>query len=334
MRIRSIYIAFVLFIRSFLFSGEVFAQEVNATARLDTSKIMIGDQVHLKLQIDHPEGITIQWPFIPDSILKVEFLEKPKIDTVKSKDNKIISERQSLKITSFDSGFYAIPPFVFHYTKGKDTTNYSSETQALLLTVQTLEVDTNQAIRKIKGVLKVGIDWKEIFLWALAGLGAILLIIGLFLYFKKRKKKPTTIVERVPVRKAHVIALEALERLEAKTLWQKGELKAYHAELTDIVRTFIENRFQIAAMELTTDEILLTIQVAMTDPAAREILSRMLRLADLVKFAKYAALVEENTNSLMSAYEFVKMNILLEEKPLLKETEPEPETETERLNKK
>ncbi|MBL0342595.1 MAG: hypothetical protein IPP71_17880 [Bacteroidetes bacterium] len=126
----------------------------------------------------------------------------------------------------------------------------------MLITVNTIPVDTTRAIKDLKGQIVVPYSWKDALPYVL-----VLLIVGLvafliYRYFKKRSAKITEPVIRIPRRPAHEIALEALAALDASKLWQNGNYKGYYTELSDIIRTFIQNRWSLAAMEMTTDEVL------------------------------------------------------------------------------
>jgi acetolactate synthase small subunit len=96
--------------------------------------------------------------------------------------------------------------------------------------------------------------------------------------------------------------------LEDAKLWQQGNYKAYYTGLSDITRTFIQNRWSVAAMEMTTDEILRMQIIAAQSPDVLNQLKNMLELADLVKFAKAIPVLHENEQSIRSAVAFVKAN--------------------------
>jgi hypothetical protein len=289
----------------FCFS-HVFSQNVNVNSRLDSSSVLIGEHVELFLQLSHPDSYQTTWTNIPDSIGKVEILSATKIDTV-IKDG-IITKSQVLTLTAFDSGFYVIPPFVFSYKSKSDTAQMQAMTEALLLEVNTVEVDTTKAIKDIKDLKRIPFGWQD----ALPYIYILLLIslIGylIFLFVKRSKgkvKKPLT----APIIPAHEIALQQLGELEESKLWQQGFIKKYHSKISDIIRIFIANRWNIHAMELTTDEIMNLQVIANQDSTIKEALHSVLLLADLAKFAKVIPVQDENEKSLSVSYDFVRANI-------------------------
>jgi hypothetical protein len=283
------------------------AQDVRASAKSDASIIKIGEQTKLHLIVQAPPDAKIKFPVIPDTITKIEIVNRAKIDTVKSADGKQISYEQIITITAFDSGYYAIPPFVFPYTRNGKPEVDSTMTEAMLFTVHTVPVDTTQAIKEIKQPLDIPFSFREALPYILAGLGVILLIFMVFYLLRKSKKKGPEAKVFVPKRPAHEVALEELRKLEAEKLWQSGYYKKYHSALSDIVRTYIEHRFGMMAMEQTTDEILVGFKGKMLDVLLKEKLQYILQTADFVKFAKAEPIASENELCLRNAYEFVEM---------------------------
>lgn len=287
------------------------AQQIKATAKLDSNEIQIGQQVRLLLSIqyrvDEGKRIQVLWPEISDTIRKeVEVVSQSKIDTIVDKaDPFLFTQTQTLNITSFDSGYWAIPPFKF---LAGDTNGIF--TDPLLLQVNTMAVDTTQAIKDIKEPYEETyswIDWLKdnmIYVWVL--LGALLVLLIFFLIVKyTRKVKPPMVEVEIPKIPAHIIAFEKLDKLKAENLWQNGKLKLYHSQLTDIIREYIENRFKIQALEQTTEEILFGFRKVAIDDESKSKLKQVLIIADLVKFAKEQPLPNENEMSMTNSYDFI-----------------------------
>jgi hypothetical protein len=302
---------YILIILSFFIYLQSFAQDVKATAKLDAYNIKIGDQVKLHLSVQHPSNYLLNWASPPDSLGKIEIVESSKIDTLGKKDSSVITENQTIIITSFDSGFYAVPPFVFSYKKGKDTVEYTAETKPLLLTVNTVAVDTSKAFMDIKAPLETPYNfaefWAQYKWYCIGGLAAILIGLGLWYYLTHRKKVVKVVEEKIITRPAHEIAFEDLKKVEAEKLWQQGFVKQYYSGVSDVIRAYIENRYHIIAMELTTDEILYQFKARPINPLAKEKLSHLLQLSDLVKFAKVQPLPNEHDLCLNDAYDFVRL---------------------------
>ncbi|MBW6461377.1 MAG: hypothetical protein K0B08_12470 [Bacteroidales bacterium] len=282
-------------------------QYTGATARLDTNSILIGDQIGLELTVTVPTGRYVQWPVFIDTLVRnVEILRKSGIDTVASASG-YYTIRQKLFITSFDSGMYVIPPLYFRYFSKGDTLSFFMETMPLYLEVQTIAVEPDQDIKPIKPPLRAPVTIREMLPWIGLILLAILLAFALFYYLKRRKKTPPVVTTRLkPTIPPYEAAVEALNALRQKKLWQAGRVKDYYSELTDIVREYIELRFGVRALEMTTGEIETALRPLAINAAAREKLHQTLLLADLVKFAKAQPLPLENDTSMEHCIDFVR----------------------------
>ena len=286
----------------------VFAQTFTASAKLDTTAMLIGDQIKLDISFSFPSKTLVRWPIIGDTILKaIQVINRTKIDTSLSPDKKTVTLHQKFLITTFDSGFYTIPPIRFFYQQPSETTARFAQTETLLLNVHTMAVDTTKVIKPIKGPLKVPLTIREILPWLLLAVLAILVISAVLFYLKKRKRAVPVFQIRSRVHLlSHEIALSELEKLRARKLWQEGRTKEYHSELTDVLRKYIENRFSIMAMEMTSMEILNAIgNQNNVHKDAIDKLNYILTLADLVKFAKMQPLPAENEMSMENAVGFV-----------------------------
>ncbi|MEO5571390.1 MAG: hypothetical protein ABIT08_09405 [Bacteroidia bacterium] len=300
-----------LFIFSF---NTIYAQIFSATAKIDSNEILIGKQAHITLEVTHPKNQKIQWAVIPDTLGKVEIVDKSKIDTAFTADSSSIVNRQQLIITCFDSGYYVIPPFRFIDPSNTDSTNNFAETQPLLFTVKTIPVDTTKAIRAIKAPVEVPFSFEDLLPYLLGVLILAAIVITTILLYKKFKKKPVVKVYEKPKRPAHEIAIEELKKLQEEKLWQKGDFKSYHTRLTDIIRLYLWHRFDLNAMEMTTDEILSAHVIKQVNEESFSKMKYMLELADFVKFAKVIPIANENEQSLANAYDFVNTTKLVAEK--------------------
>jgi len=283
-------------------------QPITASSRLDTNVIQIGDQINLTLSLTVPEKTKVFWPFVESDTLvtNIEILIKANVDTVKV-ENGIVTLQQKLLLTSFDSGYYSVPQFPFKYKLAGDTSTYFAETLPTLLQVTSPEIDTEEDIKPIKPPIHAPVTFAEIAPWAGGGLLLIALVFLTIYILKKRKRaEPLFRIKPKPAPPPHVEALNKLEKLKLKKLWQSGKIKAYYTELTDIIRYYIERRYQITALEETTDEIIDNLNmVGDANPEAVTKLRTMLILADLVKFAKEQPLPLENDMSLNHGIDFV-----------------------------
>lgn len=132
-----------------------------------------------------------------------------------------------------------------------------------------------------------------------------LVAVASVLFMRRRKRAPAEPVVEVPPVPLHERVLAAMDALERERLWQLGEHKAYQSRLTDLVRGYIEERFQVPALERTTDELMKELRVSPLTMEQQALLGNMLRLADMVKFAKALPAPQENEQMLISARRFV-----------------------------
>jgi len=285
-------------------------QNVAVKAVLDTNFLMIGEQTQLHFITTYQDKNTqILFPQLNDTIIKeIEVLSKSPIDTSIADANGLFSQSQSILITSFDSGYYVVPPFYFIING--DTV----ESDPLLLEVQNMEVDTANAIFDIKQPLSEPFsikDWlKDNWVWLAAILAALIGIFFLVRYL--RREKPVVEEKIIPKIPVHEIALGKLRQLNEQQLWQNGKIKAYHSEISEILREYIEERYQVNALEETTSEIMHGLRLHQIPEELKLKLSQTLTLADLVKFAKEQPLTNENENSLTNAIEFVEATKMIE----------------------
>ncbi|MDQ3050971.1 MAG: hypothetical protein M3Q95_08815 [Bacteroidota bacterium] len=298
----------ILLVCSLFFPAKGVAQKVNAQAKVDTATILIGDQFMLSLEVNHPSNMQVIMPAVPDTFALFEKVKQEAVDTIVQQSDKSITLRQHFKFTSFDSGYHVIPPFAFLYRIPGDTTLQRAESDPILISVQTIPVDTTRAIKDIKGQMVIPYSWKDALPYAGGLLLAGLIFLIVFYLYKKFRKVKTVPVIQVPKRPAHEIAFEALQQLDEAKLWQQGKYKAYFTGLSDIIRMFVENRWSVSAMEMTTEEIIHMQIISRQEPAVFEQVKNLLELADLVKFAKVIPVLHENEQSMKHAVAFVKAN--------------------------
>jgi hypothetical protein len=294
-------------------------QEFHAVARLDSNTLLIGDQVNMKLSFSLPAKAQVLWPSIKDTILgKIQVIDRTKVDTAWSADKKSMTLSQKLRLTCFDSGFYTIPPIRFYYRVLPDTTVRFEQSDLQVLTVHTLQVDTTQAFKPIKGPIKIPVSWVEYLKWIFLGL-VFIAIVGFFIYYLILRKKGEPVFSLKPKIKylPHEKALMELEKLRVKKLWQTGKVKEYYTELTDILRRYIEDRFGMMALESTTAEILEELSRKAYFPSETRIkLGILLSSADLVKFAKQVPTPDDNETSMNEAVYFITSSFPLQDQIL------------------
>jgi hypothetical protein len=288
---------------SMLYFGTVlFGQEVSVSTRLDTTRARIGDQLKLHIRVEKPAQTRVVFPVLADTLTgKIEIVRKGPVDTAVSSTGRIVMN-QDLLVTVFDTGFFEIPPLSFTVHTGQ--TQDTLKSIPVNFVILSMPVDTT--IRDIRANMKAPVNIEEIFPFFL-GLIALGLVVILIVYWvRKRTRKGPSVSAEVLAEPADVIALRELEQLREEKPWINRQVKLYYIRLTEILRIYIERRYHIMALEQTTDEILGSLKKSENVDSSLKRLTSILKLADLVKFAKVIPDLEENTNKLDEAVEFVR----------------------------
>jgi hypothetical protein len=271
---------------------------------IDSVGILIGEQAHLRLGVTMPKNAKLQWPELRAAqyvVPGVEVVSMADGDTVAADNDQIKMERV-YTITSFDENLYAIPAL----TVKVDGKSYKGGTAALK--VITMDVDTlhpNQFFPP-KDVQNNPFEWSEWspFFW-LSLLVLVLALAAYYLIVRLRENKPIItrirIVKHIP---PHQRALSAIDKIKAEHMQTSEDQKTYYTRLTDTLRQYIQERFGFNAREMTSSEIIEHLQSA-GDRKMLDELTELFTTADLVKFAKYSTLINENDLNLVNAVNFI-----------------------------
>jgi hypothetical protein len=299
--------------------GHLSAQTVSATASLDSTLMIIGGQMDLKLEVVQPVGLNVAFPFFADTITaNIEIVESGKIDTT-AIDGDRIAISQAFTITSFDSGLHYLPPIHFEYMEGAMERQASTQSMAILVVNPFEEVDPEKGIFDIKTPYNLPFIISELFKYHKWVVMFFLLqaLIALVIIYLQRTKKPLSqiFVREKPMEPAHIMALRELDKIKKEKLWQAGQIKTFYSQLTDVLRRYLEERYHFQAMEQTSGEIMDSIKrIELPDKKLYDKLHRILQTGDLAKFAKHEPLPDENDLSIINAYFFVNQT---KEEPLL-----------------
>lgn len=283
------------------------SQDVSVTAAFDTTSILIGDQINFLVTVDQPSGIKLAVPVFRDTLAKsLEILSGPFKDTSKIQGNRLrITDRYL--ITSFDSGYYRVNPVYAELNDNNGLKRFFSDYSILEVhRVRLTPPDTSAKIFDIKGPYRAPLTLGEILPWILVVLLAAAITWMVIRLVKLNRKAAGKKTAPVIIEPAHVIAFRELEKLRDEQLWQKGEVKRYYTRLTEIVRQYLEDRFKVYSMEMTTSE---TLQALVRTGFKRDEhynrLKSVLTAADLVKFAKYKPDPDENDKCFSDSWAFV-----------------------------
>ena len=278
--------------------------QVTVNASIDSLQLLIGEQAHVKIEVSCPVDADLVMPTYTNNVLMegIEILGEVKTDTQYLNKRRQMMVTQAYTVTSFDTAFYYIPPFEVLV----DSQAYASDPLALM--VMTFDVDTAnvEAIFPIKDIMKCPITLVEVLPFS----GSIVLVIVLgFLipYLMRRYRDNKPILRRVtiaPKLPPHQVALTEMERIKGEKSWQRDDVKQYYTELTDALRVYMEERFGFNAMEMTSDEIIAQLN-ELPDKEWIGELRELFQMSDLVKFAKYKPLINENDMNLINAIDFI-----------------------------
>lgn len=319
----------IICIISFIACALCLSAQVSVESKIDSIQILIGEQTSVSLTVTAKNGSKIKMPvFKPSQYITpgVEVLGSAEADTA-FLDNGLIRITKKYTLTSFDENLYYIPPMKVA-VNGKE---YQSK--SLALKVLTVPVDTLHPEKFFppKDVQANPFLWAE---WALPfWLSVLFVLIGVLVYYlwtRLKENKPVIVRVRI-VKKVlpHQKALKEIEHLKADRMPVSEDQKMYYTRLTDVLRGYINERFGFNAMEMTSSEIIARLQQE-GDKKMIDELKELFMTADLVKFAKYSTLINENDANLVNAVEFINTT-KLENLPEVEHVEPNL-TETDRRN--
>ena len=295
----------------------------SVTAKIEPIEMMIGEQATVTLTVQATDDAKVEWPtFQPRQMLApgVEVL-----NVQRPSDHTMV-----ITLTSFDGNLYHLPPFKVKIN-GKE-----QQSADLALKVVEVEVDTTQLNKFFppKDVQDNPFQWSD---WSLSfWLSVLLLMLTAlcgYLYLRLRDNKP--VISHIKIVKCllpHQKAMKEIEQIKADRMVASENAKEYYTKLTDTLRKYIEERYGFSAMEMTSSEIIERLTAA-GDQQSLDELRQLFMTADLVKFAKYSTMINENDANLVSAIDFINQtkleNLPVEEvqKPVLSEADQRSQKE-------
>ncbi len=313
-------LSLIIILSAYIFALSATAQSVKAV--IHPIEMMIGEQARVTLTVDAAQDAKIEWPQ-----LKAGQLLCPGVEVIAAglEDQRDDTEQvMTVILTSFDGNLYALPPFKVK-VNGKEL-----QTEQLALKVVEMEVDTTQmnnffGPKDVQSNPFQWSDWSRLFWFSVLML--VLMSIGYWLYLRLRDNKPViTHIKIVRRLLPHQKAMKEIEQIKADKMVTSENLKEYYTKLTDTLRKYIEERYGFSAMEMTSSEIIEHLTASGTQQSFEE-LRQLFTTADLVKFAKYSTMINENDANLVNAIDFINQTKLenqpVEEvqKPILSEAD-------------
>ena len=280
------------------------AQVPTLKTTVDKNQILIGEQLKYNVQATFPlNAYHVTWFEVPDSFSHFEVVIRGKIDTVEKKG--MTTFRQTLTLTSFDSGINIIPSLPVNFGSLANDSTINLFTDSIRINVSFSPLDSTKTFHDIKTIIEVKdeIPW---LLWAGGAALLILLIVGLIYlikYFRSRKKP-------VPLFNSKLSpfgeAMQSIEQLQKDQLLYKGEIKPFHVRLTDIFKRYLSRRLQQNMLTLTSSDILLLLNDTLLSKADTSLIAGSLRMADAVKFAKFYPHKEESESALLNTKKVIE----------------------------
>ena len=275
--------------------------QASVKATITPIEMMIGEQAQVLLTIEGAaDDAKIEWPKLEPRKMLV-----PGVEVISSRH----PDANSLLVTltSFDGNLYPLPPFKVK-VNGK-----ALQTNELALKVVEVEVDTTQLNKFFgpKDVQDNPFQWSE---WSpafwLSVLMLVLIAVGYWLYLRLRDNKPVIAHIKIVRRLLpHQKAMKEIEQIKADKMVMSENQKEYYTKLTDTLRKYIEERYGFSAMEMTSTEIIERL-MSTGDQQSLDELRQLFTTADLVKFAKYSTMINENDANLVSAIDFINQTKL------------------------
>jgi len=296
----------------FAIPGVISSQEVTIKSFFDTSRIFIGDQIKYIITLEKPANLNISLPVYKDSLLKqIEIIKGPEVDS-SAAEKGFVKIKHKYLVTSFDSGFYQVPPVYAEIKTDSGVKRYYSDYAWLeVMRVKITPPDTASGIFDIIEPVRIPLTAGEVIPWILFAALIVVVIWVTIKIIKRFRKVPQAHEPERPSEPAHVIAFRELENLKMLKLWQKGETKEYYSRLTEIIRQYLYNRYSVESMEMTTPETLDAVQKsAILEDDQYRMLRTILTGGDLVKFAKYYPEPSENELHFEHAWSFVKATMV------------------------
>ena len=310
----------IIFIISLIACVLSASAQVYVESKIDSIEILIGEQTSVALSVTAKKGAKVKMPvYEPSQYITpgVEVLAHSDADTSQL-DNGLLKITKRYTLTSFDENLYYLPPM----TVNVDGKNYKSK--SLALKVLTVPVDTlhPEKFYPPKGVQSnpfLWSDWEQAF-W-LSVVFVLICVLTYYLWTRLKENNPVIakvrIIKKLP---PHQKALKEIEHIKENKMSVSEDQKTYYTLLTDVLRKYIKARFGFNAMEMTSTEIISRLQQE-EDRKMIDELNELFMTADLVKFAKYSTLINENDANLVNAIEFINTT-KLENQPTVERVEP------------
>ncbi len=321
LRFSGIVCLFLLF--AFAAAQQVDEPLIEVKSQVDTATVTIGDHIRYSIIIDRKKGVRIIQPGQGINLGQFEIKDYD-FHEPQEKDGRII-ERYDYVIAAYDTGRFTIPPYpLAYFPSSADSVPSIIEAPAIEIYVKSvLKGEEAPQLKDIKPPIDIPFNYRRLLVVLL-----ILLLVGGAIFFayrlwKRKQEKGYLFTPPPPPPPAHEQALADLQKLFASDLLQNEQFKEFFTRLSEIIRTYLERRYFIAALEETSSEILNDLQEHISEDELKDLLKDILTVSDLIKFARYRPQPDEVERIKNEAVAFVERTKIVYEPPVQEETADE-----------
>ncbi len=271
-----------LLVLALLAGPSLLSAQARLTTSLDPLQATVGDRLTLTASVEHDPAARVEWPDSLD-LSPFEVLDVRVGQPTRSGDR--LRSTATFTVTAFELGELELPAFAVEVVAA-DGTREALSTDAYGVEIVSVGIDESGDLRDIRGPLGIPMSLLRLALWLLLPLLIVAVLWLLARKLRAPEEEKGTPAYAALQRPAHELALEALEALEASPMLERGQVKEYHIEVSNILRTYVERRFRVDALEMTSREVVQGLERVGVEPSFREGLTTFLEQCDMVKFAK------------------------------------------------
>jgi hypothetical protein len=301
-RSASMFIRAAVCVSAFVAASLPLSAQATVFTNVDSTQVTVGDRITFTVLVDHEIGARVVWPDSLD-LDPFEVLEAraglPEVNGERERSTAVLS------LTVFELGVLEIPSFELEVLSGDGSVEVVS-TRRYGIQVLSVGADETGDIRGIRGPMAIAISVVRVALFAILLVSLLIVAYQLFRRFRRRPSDDSASDPGPPLRPAHELALEALDRLAASPMLDRGQVKEYHIEISDVLRRYVEARFGVPALEMTTWEVVGGLEREGVEPEFRDGLRSFLDRCDLVKFAKVRPDVDSSRSLILEGRSLVE----------------------------
>ena len=267
-------------------SFNLYAQNtITVESTVDKSTVNIGDRIYYTLQVKHSEDVKVTMPAFGINLGQFEIQDYKVNENQKIDD--LIVESITYQISIYEVGDFIIPPTSVKYTTS-DSLEQAIQSDQIAIHVESVKPSEAEDIKDIKPPLTVPADY-TFFIWlGIVSALFLMVILSIYIYLKKFKKREIPFFAPPPPRPAHEIAYEALDKLAESEFLATGKIKEYYIIISEIIRVYLTMRYEIDVLEMTTSELIEALRrVYDIDEKNIDLIHEFLGTCDMVKFAKF-----------------------------------------------